>query len=74
MVALVAAGVAVLASEVFRRLSSSHKEKKKLAPIPESMFGRKLLRDEFALRPNFVYCNCGSFGHVPQRIIMEQLE
>lgn len=76
MIALIAAGVAVFATEVLRRFNTSDKlkGKKKLAPIPESMFGRKLLEEEFAVKPNYVYGNCGSFGHVPQRVILAQLE
>ncbi|XP_071821803.1 uncharacterized protein [Apostichopus japonicus] len=76
LIALIAAGVAVFATEVLRRFNTSDKlkGKKKLAPIPESMFGRKLLEEEFAVKPNYVYGNCGSFGHVPQRVILAQLE
>lgn len=72
LVAVVAGFIALFASEVLRRMSYQ-RDKKKLGPIPKSMFGRTLLQEEFALKASYAYCNCGSFGQVPQRIILEQL-
>lgn len=42
--------------------------------IPESKFGRKLLKEEFPLKANYAYCNSGAYGLVPRRVTKKQIE